>query len=120
MTTRTFADRFNFALRHRPEWVQQQRAISSERIAALRSGAAQPSDDELHQISSGVQVPMAYWHDDSVAAIADAVMVLGTSLRNREVELIGPCRQPVPSPRTQLAVYCAVLSGIEKRGRAGE
>lgn len=118
-TTRTFAEKLEFALRHRGqphhEVVARARtqgagAASPDWLNALTSGTATPHPSEQRALAQALQVPRDYFTEPYTTAVVDAVLVLGSTLRSRGIQLIGPCRR-TPSTADYLALYAELVSG---------
>lgn len=116
---RTFAEKLEFALRHRgqPHHEVAARArthgvvtASPDWLSALASGTTTPHPSEQRALAQALQVPRDYFTEPYTTAVVDAVLVLGATLRSRGVQLIGPCRR-TPSAADYLALYAELASG---------
>lgn len=115
---RAFAEMLAFLLRYRdqsPEDVvagvrdHGLRGATVEWLAELVAGAVQPSPAERRALTRALDVPPEYFDDARTTAVVDAVLVLAAALRDRNIQVIGPCRHPVASAQDYLILYSKLL-----------
>lgn len=85
---------------------------STEWLEHAARGAVPVSDAEQRVVARALAVPAAYFDDPAVTAVVDAVLVLAAELRERGVELIGPCRHGPVSAQDYLGLYAALLCEV--------
>ncbi len=115
---RAFAEMLAFLLHYRdrsPEDVVTEvrehgvRGATVEWLAELVDGAVLPSPAERRALTRALEVPPEYFTDARTTAVVDAVLVLAAALRDRNMQVIGPCRHPVASAQDYLSLYAELL-----------
>ncbi|MCI2420095.1 hypothetical protein MOQ72_21875 [Saccharopolyspora sp. K220] len=117
---RTFAETLSFVLHYHADNVEDLAArlrhlgllgATAEWVDEVAAGAAFPSEAEQRALTRALRVPTEYFADPRTTALVDAVLVLAAALRERNLQLVGPCRSMSASVQNYLALYSTLLLG---------
>lgn len=123
---RTFADKLDHLLRQRDvttaelAWRLNDGGGTApvDRVAGLRAGYEQPTQEVITGVAAALDVPGAYFLDPRVTTVVDAVLALTRVLGDRGVRAIGPCRASACSAIDQLLAYACLLN-VTSRSEVG-